>query len=245
MTNHLNQQAHNSRLEFGSRLQRLREDRGVTRPALAKSTGIPLKSIEKFEHGTMSPNVERLALLADALDVETETLVKSKPDAPASKMNPLIDGERGGALLKTEKVLTDLDQMREEGFEKYWRTAPRLMAAANEMIEKLSTDQLLDLAEYRDLMPIDENDYEPSEVVERIMDTAYFGVDLVKIELSALEGLADSFELEGDEQGWFERSWSGREVLLAALRPVARKSQLAGRQVALDNTEKFPFHETA
>ena len=53
----------------GERLQRLREERGLSMRALAKSSGLSANALSMIERGRTSPSVSTLYKLADALNV--------------------------------------------------------------------------------------------------------------------------------------------------------------------------------
>lgn len=50
-----------------TRLQRLREAAGYTRPAFAEKHGIPLTTIEKWEWGLVTPSLDLISGYAAAL----------------------------------------------------------------------------------------------------------------------------------------------------------------------------------
>jgi transcriptional regulator with XRE-family HTH domain len=65
-----------SQLSFGDRLKHIRLQQRYTRPALAKATGIPEKTLEKYEYGQMEPKMSRLILLSETLEISSELLIK-------------------------------------------------------------------------------------------------------------------------------------------------------------------------
>lgn len=67
-----------SHLSFGDRLKHIRLEQRYTRPALAKATGIPEKTLEKYEYGQMEPKMFRLLLLSETLEVPVELLMKGE-----------------------------------------------------------------------------------------------------------------------------------------------------------------------
>jgi len=60
---------------FAERLKALREKAGLTVEELAERSGIPDKTLYKWESGTNSPNIDRFPELAKTLGVEPRTLL--------------------------------------------------------------------------------------------------------------------------------------------------------------------------
>jgi transcriptional regulator with XRE-family HTH domain len=56
--------------EFGKRLKRLREGRGLTQQALAVSAGISVSAVVKMEAGRVDPRWSMVRRLAEALGVK-------------------------------------------------------------------------------------------------------------------------------------------------------------------------------
>jgi len=248
------------RATFGMRMQRIREGLGLTRNNVSEQTGIPVRTIEKFEQGTMSPNVERLQALARVLTVSVGHLLDGvdETEQPAHAVNSnAVLPSPGSSEEHSEDVtvyLVRLDAMRAEGFQRYWRKAPRLIDEAETLLSRMQYDELLDIAEERGVMAISQEEIdgfiylEPDEQVdqvhelsERILDTAYFGVDLYKIEMSYLEGMAEQFGLRSDKSGsFFFEEWSSDAVLVKALRVLLRHQFLAGDTLKLLDDKLFP-----
>lgn len=67
----------------GTRLRRIREDRGITREELATATGRGYESISSYELGRAVPSVEALARMALALKVDVGDLFESTTQAAA------------------------------------------------------------------------------------------------------------------------------------------------------------------
>lgn len=81
-------------------LREARADLGLTRKAVADATGIPIKTLEKFENGQAEPNISRGKALAHYLGIDFMELADeadgrrgSKPvkiAAPARKLQPSL-----------------------------------------------------------------------------------------------------------------------------------------------------------
>lgn len=65
--------------EVGPRLRSLRERRGVTLTALAKTTGISKSTLSRLETGQRKPSLELLLPLAEAYQVPLDDLVGAPP----------------------------------------------------------------------------------------------------------------------------------------------------------------------
>lgn len=62
-------------MSFGKNLRAARAERGLTRAALANSSGYPVRTLEEWEHERVSPRVTNLLDVADALDVSIDALL--------------------------------------------------------------------------------------------------------------------------------------------------------------------------
>ena len=59
---------------ISQRIEQLRNNKGLSRPALAAALGFPKVSIEKFETGRLTPNQEQQKAMAAYFGVSTEYL---------------------------------------------------------------------------------------------------------------------------------------------------------------------------
>ena len=59
----------------GAELRGLRAKRGLTRPELHKITGLGISTIQRFENGERSPDLQQLAVLLRALDTPMKVFV--------------------------------------------------------------------------------------------------------------------------------------------------------------------------
>lgn len=60
---------------FPKRLQRLREQRGVSRRVLSELCGLNDKMVTRYEHGQRKPNPDALCALADYFGVTVDYLL--------------------------------------------------------------------------------------------------------------------------------------------------------------------------
>lgn len=261
MTIRITETTRTDRAAFGSRLQSAREASNFSRRQVAELTGIPVKSIEKFETGDMSPSIDRVQALARVIDVSPTFLLNGAPTKQEVE-------EIGAAVAKHHEYLDDidaildaflsLDEMRKNGFQRHWRTAPRSFEALEEIVGKMSYDELLDVGEARGLLavpqsevemyeglPLDEQIVAKQALADRIVDTAYFGIDLFSLDPEPLSDLADEFDVEKDQEGILFSSWSGDSAMIVALRPVLKERFLKGNQLDFEDEEQFPKREGA
>ena len=61
--------------DFGFRMRRLREDRGLSRAALAKKLGVSKETIYRYENNLQDPSLERVKQLALILHTSLDYLV--------------------------------------------------------------------------------------------------------------------------------------------------------------------------
>lgn len=61
--------------DFGIRLRQLREDRGLSRDALAKKLGISKETVYRYENNVQSPSLERTKQIAVVLRTSMDYLV--------------------------------------------------------------------------------------------------------------------------------------------------------------------------
>lgn len=61
---------------FAENLKKIREARGISVIVLAEQANITRQAIYKFEKGQATPKPETLILIADALEVTCETLIR-------------------------------------------------------------------------------------------------------------------------------------------------------------------------
>jgi transcriptional regulator with XRE-family HTH domain len=86
------------RLEFGQRLQQLREDRSLTAAKLAKLTGVTPAAVWNWEKGTI-PRSEALLSVAQALGVSIEYLKSGESSINGRLPKRQIESIDGGASM--------------------------------------------------------------------------------------------------------------------------------------------------
>lgn len=230
----------------GTRLQAAREKKGFTRKKVAELTGIPVKSLEKIELGGMEPNISRLKSLCTALDIEPLCILtagENNANDKGANVSFQVSEESieniHNYISQAKEYLQMLDTLRHNGFEKSIRKAE---AYYNELIKTLSFleyTELLNLAKIRcieveDILhertgPQETKDFftmyegEPisekpdcDEVVNRIIDTAVFGVDLYSLPLGFLSKIAEKNEIVPDR--FFFLNWHGHSEIIPKIR---------------------------
>jgi transcriptional regulator with XRE-family HTH domain len=61
-------------IAMGTRLKKLRNERGLSQAQLAKLAGVPKGTLLQWEYGLRTPKLDAAAKLADALDVSLDEL---------------------------------------------------------------------------------------------------------------------------------------------------------------------------
>ena len=64
-------------IRTGSLIRRLRLEQGMTQLALAERPGVSDKAVSKGERGCGAPDLSILPLLSQALEVDTDTLLRA------------------------------------------------------------------------------------------------------------------------------------------------------------------------
>lgn len=213
----------------------------------------------------MSPNIERLQALSNALQVSVNFLLDGEEAMPLTEQPVMDEAEfeedYQTHLEEISSEFTGIDEMRENGFQHSWRTAPRSFDALRSLLTGLSYDELLDIAEARRLIAVpkdeinafDELEFEDqdtvvSDLLERILDTAYFGVDMLKLKPSVLELHAKQLKLKCDKSdgllGMFDE-WSCPKAIIEALRPHLREQALHGKAPNFQDEKLFLVNEVA
>ena len=94
------------RLLFGLKLRQLRLDRGLTVSELAQQAGLSVSYVTEIEKGRKYPKADKISALANAMDVEYDTLVSLKL---SRKMEPISDLLRSKFLTEVPLELFGID----------------------------------------------------------------------------------------------------------------------------------------
>lgn len=174
MTQQVKDLPHDQNNTAATRLRDARELMGYSRAELAKRTGIPAKSIEKFEYGSQEPSISRLQALATALEVSPQWIMGEGDQVPVKGKLPAWDNTTEAAdvapplprpenepvnendlATEVRVILDTLDDMRSEMFEGTRRRAMALADNAKNLMRNLEPDELLELADERGLHKCD------------------------------------------------------------------------------------------
>ena len=79
--------------DFGFRMRRLREDRGLSRAALAKKLGVSKETIYRYENNLQDPSLELVKQLALILHTSLDDLV-GLDDAYTVRLPPMTEEQR-------------------------------------------------------------------------------------------------------------------------------------------------------
>ena len=62
-------------MNFGKFFRKIRIEKGLTQPAVAKAMNIALRTYQHYEQGDREPSLAMLVMLADFLNVTTDRLL--------------------------------------------------------------------------------------------------------------------------------------------------------------------------
>ena len=118
-------------MEFGTRLQALRKERGLSQEALADRLGVSRQAIGKWESGGALPSIDNLLELAAILETTVDYLLTgAEPSAP-EEQDPLACGEPETVSVDALKALLAEQQPEPEPKKrKYLRRGLYAFAAA-------------------------------------------------------------------------------------------------------------------
>jgi transcriptional regulator with XRE-family HTH domain len=75
----------------GENISRRRKAMGMTQAELAEKLGIGGDSLSRFENGVVSPRIQRLEEIAEALDCAVADLFRKHSDPPSVKLDTVAD----------------------------------------------------------------------------------------------------------------------------------------------------------
>ncbi|MFZ4616663.1 MAG: helix-turn-helix domain-containing protein [Rectinemataceae bacterium] len=90
-------------MEFGERLRKTRDDKGLSQQDLAERAGIQASAVSHFELGRRLPSFDNIRRLADALNVSSDFLL-GREDVMK------VAGPEAAALFREYKELSSEDQ---------------------------------------------------------------------------------------------------------------------------------------
>jgi len=164
------------------RLKEAREAIGLSRSKLAKATGIPMKTIEKYEYGHSEPTLTRLNQIGRELKVDPRWLmdgesasappaVSDNDDSPSPPAPARTPAQTPAKLFDTmdmaEAILDRLDELRGDGFEQSPRRVLAFVGDLRGLLKRLEPDELIAVAEARGLYKLDCPS--PANLMDRFM----------------------------------------------------------------------------
>ena len=219
------------------RLKIARNMKGFSRKELAALTDIPEKSIEKYEYGSMEPNISRLHTLCKALDLTSETVIgiNGKPVE-----NSDTNDNFSRYFRNSREHLYELDRMRNVGFSTASVKAKAHFEALESSLCFLDTDELEALAAEQEVTFEGLENETVSQLHIRILDKALFGVDLHSIEYDALVKLANEYDLSpSDRPFWWD--WEGHSEVAKEIRGKFQQDLFENTEVPdFQDQEQFP-----
>ena len=99
-------QANHIRLLFGLKLRQLRIDRGLSVSELAQASGMAISYVSEIEKGRKYPKADKISALANAMQVDYDTLVSLKL---SKKLEPISDLFRSKFLTEIPLELFGID----------------------------------------------------------------------------------------------------------------------------------------
>ncbi|WP_169566793.1 helix-turn-helix domain-containing protein [Sneathiella limimaris] len=208
------QKVSDSTITPAERLKMARTHKGYSRKELAAITNIPEKSIEKYEYGSMEPNISRLQTLCEVLEINSESLL----GMPESE-NETTRSESNHTKYFSEALdhIEEINCIRETGFAAEPTKALAHVEALQSALRFLGEDELKKLASAKGISTENMLNLGITELSLRIIDTAIYGVDLYNIEMSALSKLAEHYNLAPSHKiFWIE--WENHEEIIHEIR---------------------------
>ncbi|HEY0135097.1 MAG TPA: helix-turn-helix domain-containing protein [Nannocystis sp.] len=104
-------EAHERRymVRLGQRIRAVREERGLTQQAVAKSAGIATDMVSRLENGHYtSPGLRTLLRIAEGMDVSLAMLLPDAPGVPSSAPESALKSKLGALAHRAQPHELDL-----------------------------------------------------------------------------------------------------------------------------------------
>lgn len=98
-------------MTFSEKLQKLRKEKHLSQEALAEAIGVSRQSVSKWELGTATPDVDKIILLSDYLQVSTDYLLKDSLTKDPLTESPLTEDSM------TKDSITEDSMTKDSGME--------------------------------------------------------------------------------------------------------------------------------
>ena len=72
-------------MKFSEKLTELRHSRGWSQEQLGERLGVTRQTVSKWELGSTTPELEKLAMMSDIFGVSTDELIKGEPQEARSE----------------------------------------------------------------------------------------------------------------------------------------------------------------
>jgi len=109
----------NDTSKLGAAIRHHRQAAGLSQLALANQIGVPASTVLRLERGEFNrPDPEKLARLAEALEIEAEELYALAPYPDLPEMAPYLRAKYGmseEAVAEAEEFFADLEQREKHG----------------------------------------------------------------------------------------------------------------------------------
>lgn len=80
-------------MNLAQRIQDIRKKKGVSQEELADKIGVSRQAVSKWESGQSSPELDKILLLSEYLDVTTDKLLKGTPPEIPAQSNTHLTGQ--------------------------------------------------------------------------------------------------------------------------------------------------------
>lgn len=75
-------------MKFSEKLTELRHSRGWSQEQLGERLGVTRQTVSKWELGSTTPELEKLAMMSDIFGVSTDELIKGEPQEASRPSEP-------------------------------------------------------------------------------------------------------------------------------------------------------------
>ncbi len=215
-----------------ARMRKARDEAGLTRERMAKLTGIPAKSIERYEAGLAEPPASRLKAFCDACDADQFEVMTGeqrmlRDDTVASSGDytgnpprnvPQTISEANSPVYGIKALLSDLDGLRQSKFMDASRRGAALVDELHLLMNRLEAGELMALANERGIDPakchdedqlsslfqadFDRAQHQCASIQDRIIDTAVLGIDLFDLQDDELRDVVAEMASTGLMDFW-------------------------------------------
>ena len=253
----------NAEETLAHKLRAARDNINLSRANVHAKTGISAKSLEKYEDGSSDLPLGRLKALCNLYNISLSDLLNDgKPTENHVLGNtPHADGNNPEDITEdmisiVRNMLEQLDEYQASDFAGAPRRGMAQKSDALQVIKHLEADELLELAEERnlymgdlpsqeELLALFERDIDKFQIAchhieNRIVDTAILGTDLHTIEKDALASLADDLREDHSIESPKMFGWGEYSDFVPVIRNQLHKLAFSEMAIDLLDKEEFP-----